>query len=273
MAVFAAGVKAEAIRPQRSGPAASARNDKDKQKRRADGVRILAVGARHRPAWLELGHELGKPLAMRRPQDRGLAARGGAEAVLIGGGRPVLDAGVPLEPAQRLVRGSAGEADQRQEARRGTQCRSREQQPAMEKRRHDAPQIEQRHNEKDRDHEERPEQRLPDALAEQAQASLRRTRHSKRRASALSSDASGDDFFAANRFRIFNRLTHNARAVTRVTWGAKQAKGGLISPTRASANRAAAPPPACRRSSVLAASRIAISGDQHLRHQEPAIIL
>jgi hypothetical protein len=78
----------------------------------------------------------------------------------------VLDLGVPLEPPQRLGAGRHGEADQRQkrDEERDTEG---DQQAAVEKRRHDAPQVEQRKNEKDRDHEEGPQQRLPDALADE----------------------------------------------------------------------------------------------------------
>ncbi len=62
---------------------------------------------------------------MSRPQRRRLFRRRRAEPVFIGGGRPVLDAGITLQPAQRLVPGRQRQPEQRQEGddQREPECR------------------------------------------------------------------------------------------------------------------------------------------------------
>ena len=164
----------------------------------------------------------------------------------------MLDLGIALEPPQRLGAGRHGEADQRQkrDEERDTEG---DQQAAVEKRRHDAPQIEQRKNEKDRDHEEGPQQRLPDALADERKpAQGRRAIRSGGRARCP--QASPGTIFLRQTDFASSTEVNAQRAHTRVIWGAMRAKGRPMSAALVSANRAAAPPPACRRSSVLAAS-------------------
>ena len=166
----------------------------------------------------------------------------------------MLDLGVPLEPPQRLGAGRHGEADQRQKRDEERDTES-DQQAAVEKRRHDAPQIEQRKNEKDRDHEEGPQQRLPDALADERKpAQGRRAIRSGGRAQCPQASP-GTISLRQTDFASSTEVNAQRAQVTRVIWGAMQAKGRPMSAALVSANRAAAPPPACRRSSVLAASR------------------
>ena len=78
----------------------------------------------------------------------------------------MLDAGVLLEAAQRLVPRRQLEPDQRDERNQEGKTEARKQ-DAMQQRRRQAPQIEQREDQKDGGHHERPQQRFPDALGDQ----------------------------------------------------------------------------------------------------------
>src|SRR6266545_8164254 len=98
---------------------------------------------------------------MRGPKRHGLLWRGGAEAVLIRGGGPVLDIGVTLEPSQRLRARRHMNPDERQEGGEEREAEGAKHH-TVEQRREEAPQLDERHHEKQRDDEERPEQGLPD---------------------------------------------------------------------------------------------------------------
>ena len=83
---------------------------------------------------------------------------------------------------------------------------------------------------------------------------LSRTRRSKRRASALTLRPFGGGCLGSKHGS--RHLHRTQQAATRTIWGAKRAKARLIHLTwRLKASLAAAPWPACRRSSVSAASR------------------
>ena len=129
-----AGVKAAVRRSHRLGPAASAATIRTSRSAARMRVRILAVGPRVRPARLELRHQPAEPLAMRRPEQRRVAARRGAEPVFIGGGRPVLDVGVPLQPPERLGPRRQAQANERQEGGEQREAESPEQDAVGERR-------------------------------------------------------------------------------------------------------------------------------------------
>ena len=144
-------------------------DDEEEHERGADGVGVLAVGARLGPARLELGDEAGEPLAMRRPQHGGFGAGRGAELVLIGRGRTVLDIGVLLQPPERLGPGRQAQAEQRQQRHEKGDAEGDQHAP-MGERRQQGPEVEQRDDEKGGDDQERPQQRFPDPLADQGEA-------------------------------------------------------------------------------------------------------
>ena len=75
--------------------------------------------------------------------------------VFVGGGGPVLDPGGPLEPSERLGPCRQRHPDKRQERYDQRQAETAKQQ-AMQERREQAPQFEQRDDQKGRDHEEGP---------------------------------------------------------------------------------------------------------------------
>ena len=163
--------------------------------------------------------------------------------------------GIPLEPPQRLRAGRHGEADQRQEARRSAPGRNH-------RAKRDAAAAAGRSTARAARERERPRPRgtataaPPRRARRRAQASSSRTRHSKRLASALSSGRFRGRFLSDK--RISHRLHQfsTTREVTRVIWGAMRAKARPMNArSRLRANRAAAPPPACRHSPALAASR------------------
>ncbi len=142
------------------------RDDERDEEKRADGIGVLAVGARRRPRRFQLGDEAGETLAMQRPKLGGLGLRRGAERVLVGRGRAVLDVGAALQAPHRLGAGGERQPHQRQE---GDDQRKPEdaKQDAVYERRHQAPAAEQREHQEGGDHDEGPQQSLPDALAEQ----------------------------------------------------------------------------------------------------------
>jgi hypothetical protein len=76
----------------------------------------------------------------------------------------VLDAGVPLERRNASWRERQSEERQEGDDERKSEAAK---QHAMQERRQETPQLQQRHPEERRDHEERPQQGLPDALAEE----------------------------------------------------------------------------------------------------------
>ena len=78
----------------------------------------------------------------------------------------MLDIGMALEAPESLGPRRHGEADERHERDKQRHGEGHEQ-GAVQKRRQGAPQIEHGENEKGREHDERPEQRLPYALADE----------------------------------------------------------------------------------------------------------
>ena len=84
----------------------------------------------------------------------------------------MLDVRGLLQPPERFGPRRPGEAEQRQQ--RCKQCHPEgAEQHTMEKRRGDAPQVEQRHDEKGANDEEGPEQGLPYALGQERQPAQR----------------------------------------------------------------------------------------------------
>ncbi len=144
----------------------------ENEEARAERVRILAVGARRGPRRLELGHEAGEAGPVRRPEQRRLVLGRAAELVLIGGGGAVLDLRGALQPPQRLGARGQRQAEERQQREDQGEAEGAEQ-DAVKKRRQQAPQIEQRDDEKDADHEEGPQQDLPDALGKKGKPAQR----------------------------------------------------------------------------------------------------
>ena len=78
----------------------------------------------------------------------------------------MLDIGVPLEPPERLHARRQRQPDERQKRDEKRKPEGAEH-GAMEQWRQDAPQLQKRHHEEGADDNEGPEQRLPDALAEE----------------------------------------------------------------------------------------------------------
>ena len=77
----------------------------------------------------------------------------------------MLDPGIVFEAAQGLLARRQGNSEERQEGDEERQSETAEK-DAMRKRREQAPQLEQRHDEESQNDEEGPKQRLPHPLAE-----------------------------------------------------------------------------------------------------------
>ena len=177
--------------------------------------------------------------------------------------------GVALEPPQRLRRGSAANRisgrnetiSARAKPPSSTRCISGGKQ---------APQLEQRHHEKDRDHQERPQQRLPDALGEQGKpAQAARAVRSAGRARYPPASL-GEAPFGRSRTRIVFILARGRGTTGQFGERSGRKRGRITPASELTASPAAAPWPACRRRSAAGASRQAVALDQHLGDQRAA---
>ena len=185
---------------------------------------------------------------MDGPQRRGFFGRGGAEPILVGGGGPVLDAGMTLEPPQRVLAGGERQSDQRQEGDDQREPEAAEQQ-AM----HQAAAA----SSTARAATPRERPRPPGTATAASPTRARRAAPASSGGRAARSAWRGCCPRAAWAWSpsldvACSSSNTGGAGVNDVIWGAKRAKARLVNLVRLKASSAAAPWPACRRSSAWA---------------------